>query len=89
MTDQLKVGTTYRQTVEAKVVSEVDVLVAGGGTAGPVAALAAARNGARTMLVERLNCLGGMMTSGNAGLTKYVVHEKDPSWILRREVEAL
>ena len=79
MADQLKVGSIYSQTVEAKVVSEVDVLVAGGGTAGPFAALAAARNGAKTMLVERRNSLGGMMTSGNAGLTKYIVHEKDPA----------
>lgn len=38
----------------------VDVLVAGGGTAGLGAALAAARAGARTLLVERHGGLGGM-----------------------------
>ena len=36
-----------------------DVLVAGGGFAGAAAAIAAARQGARVLLVERYNCLGG------------------------------
>jgi hypothetical protein len=38
----------------------VDVLVAGGGTAGIGAAIASARAGARTLLVERHGGLGGM-----------------------------
>ncbi len=46
------------------VVAEVDVLVAGGGPAGVGAALGAARNGAKTMLIESANCLGGMATAG-------------------------
>jgi hypothetical protein len=41
-----------------------DVVVAGGGTAGMVAAIAAARAGAKTLLVERGNCLGGTATAG-------------------------
>ena len=73
---ELGVGATYRSTVEASVVAEADVLVAGGGTAGCVAAIAAARNGADVLLVERQGFLGGMLTAGNAGMTKYVVHEK-------------
>ena len=36
-----------------------DVLVAGGGFAGAAAAIAAARQGARVILVEQYNCLGG------------------------------
>jgi hypothetical protein len=39
---------------------ECDVLVAGGGSAGIAAAVAAARMGARTVLVERHGFLGGM-----------------------------
>ncbi len=46
---------------------EVDVLVAGGGTAGVIAGLAAARNGAKTLLVERQRCLGGQFTAGSQG----------------------
>lgn len=46
---------------------EVDVLVAGAGTAGVIAGLAAARNGARTLLVERQRCLGGQFTAGSQG----------------------
>lgn len=46
---------------------EFDVIVAGGGTAGVIAGLAAARNGARTLIVERNRCLGGQFTSGMQG----------------------
>jgi NADPH-dependent 2,4-dienoyl-CoA reductase/sulfur reductase-like enzyme len=41
---------------------DVDVVVAGGGPAGIAAALAAARLGARTLLIERYGYLGGMVT---------------------------
>ncbi|MBF8189950.1 FAD-dependent oxidoreductase [Nonomuraea sp. K274] len=41
-----------------------DVAVAGGGTAGAVAAIAAARTGARTLLVERYGTLGGALALG-------------------------
>lgn len=40
------------------------VLVCGGGPAGIAAAVAAARNGADTLLVERYGFLGGMATAG-------------------------
>jgi hypothetical protein len=46
---------------------EVDVLVVGGGNAGCAAALAAARTGARTMLVERYGFLGGTATAAMVG----------------------
>lgn len=46
-------------------IAEVDVLVAGGGPAGIAAALAAAREGACTMLVERYGYLGGMITGAH------------------------
>ncbi|MDH7571783.1 MAG: FAD-dependent oxidoreductase, partial [Armatimonadota bacterium] len=43
---------------------EVDVLVAGGGLGGVSAAVAAARAGARTLLVERNGFVGGVATAG-------------------------
>jgi len=44
-----------------------DVLVIGGGNAGCAAALAAARHGARTLLVERYGFLGGTATAAMVG----------------------
>jgi hypothetical protein len=44
------------------IAADVDVIVAGGGPAGIAAALAAARQGARALLVERYGYLGGMIT---------------------------
>lgn len=49
---------------EIPVTGEYDVAVCGGGTAGIAAALAAARNGAKTILVEREYTLGGLATLG-------------------------
>lgn len=46
------------------VLRKVDVVVVGGGPAGFGAAVAAARNGAETLLVERYGFLGGMLTAG-------------------------
>lgn len=50
---------------ELPVAREVDVVVAGGGPAGVVAAVAASRNGAKTLLVERYGYLGGMITGSD------------------------
>ena len=44
------------------VAAETDVLVVGGGPGGLAAALAAARQGVDTMLVERYGCFGGVIT---------------------------
>lgn len=46
-------------------VPDYDVIVAGGGTAGTAAAIASARSGARTLLLERHGCLGGAATMRN------------------------
>lgn len=52
---------------EFKKVYQTDVLVVGGGPAGFGAAVAAARNGAKTMLIEQTSTLGGMATTGLVG----------------------
>ena len=41
-----------------------DVIVVGGGPSGCAAAIAAAREGVKTLLIEATGCLGGMGTSG-------------------------
>jgi len=46
---------------------DVDVLVVGGGPAGIGAALAAARQGMRVLIVEQFNCLGGVAGAGGHG----------------------
>jgi hypothetical protein len=52
------------ENLETKVIEEADVVVVGGGPGGHSAAIAAARNGARTVLLERYGYLGGMATGG-------------------------
>lgn len=74
----IKPSSEYICQVKAEVLPEADVVVAGGGTAGVVAALAAARNGARTVLVERYGHLGGMLTHGNAGITMFTKFSGKP-----------
>ncbi|MGZ6930782.1 MAG: FAD-dependent oxidoreductase [Acidimicrobiia bacterium] len=49
------------------VLADADVVVAGGGPAGLGAALAAARAGARVVLVERMGFLGGNFTAASVG----------------------
>lgn len=71
--------------IEAKEYGCYDVLVCGGGTAGVVAAIAAARQGAKTLLVERSFAVGGMLTIGDAGITKFTEHCKDPE-VYKKEV---
>jgi hypothetical protein len=48
-----------------------DVVVAGGGMAGIAAAVAAARNGAKTLLVEKAGWLGGMGITGATALHNF------------------
>ncbi len=47
------------------VMAETDVLVVGGGPGGLAAALAADREGVKTMLIERHGCFGGNITQAN------------------------
>lgn len=49
---------------EVPVIAETQVLVVGSGPAGISAAVASARCGAKTMLVERYGCFGGALFVG-------------------------
>ena len=49
------------------VAAQADIVIAGGGPAGIGAAIAAGREGAKTILLERMFCLGGLMTGGLMG----------------------
>ncbi len=62
----------YEEPAKKLPVREVDVVVAGGGTAGVVAALAAARNGAKTMLIEAKGYTGGIVVEGGTALHSYL-----------------
>ena len=52
-------------------VRKFDVVVAGGGTAGVVAAIAAARQGAKTALIEQKGYTGGTITEGGTALHSF------------------
>jgi len=58
------------------VLAETDVLVVGSGPAGLAAALAAAREGVDTILVERYGCFGGNITQAMVGSIAWYRHEK-------------
>jgi hypothetical protein len=58
-------GTVVRpEEIDIPVLHDVDVIVVGGGPGGIGAAVAAARLGARTLLLEQYGFLGGMATAG-------------------------
>ncbi|MBR0464762.1 MAG: FAD-dependent oxidoreductase [Clostridia bacterium] len=54
----------WKESLETPVVDAYDVCVVGGGVAGAAAALAAARRGVRTCLIEKEYALGGLATLG-------------------------
>lgn len=64
-----------------------DVIVAGGGPAGVSAAIAAARNGSNTLLIEREGYLGGMATaSGVPAFGPFTNGERDLIGGIGREI---
>ena len=75
----------------------VDVVIAGGGTAGHVAALQAARAGIKTSVIEAGTMLGGTMTSGGVYMPNHFFSTEGPvvlgiAWELykkSKEIEGL
>ena len=56
----------------------VDLVVAGGGTAGHVAALQAARTGIKTSVIEAGSMLGGTMTAGGVYMPNHFFSTEGP-----------
>lgn len=52
------------QTQALPVIAQADVVVCGGGTAGVFAAVAAAEQGAKVLLLEQAGCVGGLAVGG-------------------------
>ncbi len=85
---------TIRQDARAlPVLGHYDVVVVGGGTSGAPAAIAAARQGARTLVVEQYHGLGGQGTLGTVacyfqgnrcGFTATVPEE---SWVIEQRMQ--
>ena len=68
----------------------VDVLVAGGGMAGIAAAIAAARTGADTMLIDQAGWLGGMGITGATGLHSFFnIFDAQPDTVRARVVAGI
>jgi hypothetical protein len=68
------------------VVRNADVIVCGGGPAGFAAAVSAARNGAKTTLIELHGCLGGVWTTG---LLSNIIDAKGKTGIMAELMERL
>jgi hypothetical protein len=64
-------GNYYQEPSKKLPVRKFDVVVAGGGTAGVVAAMAAAKQGAKTILIERKGYTGGTVTEGGTALHSF------------------
>ena len=74
--------TVAPEEADTPVVADVEVLVCGGGVAGAIAAIAAARQGADTLVVEATAFLGGIATVGGI---HYYYHGVDSA--LQRELD--
>ena len=64
-------GDYYQEPARRIPARQLDVVVAGGGTAGVLAAMAAARQGAKTVLIEIKGYPGGAVTEGGTTLHSF------------------
>lgn len=71
---------------QVPVVENVDVVVCGGGPAGVAAAIAAAKSGASTRLIEVNGCLGGVWT---AGLLSWILDASNKTGLMREILKRL
>ena len=90
LTSPVSVIGSDRATIEeaprrTPVAAEVDVLVVGGGPTGVGAALAAAGEGAKTLVLERHGMLGGMWTAGLLN----PLFESRTGWLVEQLVDRL
>ncbi|NQU29512.1 MAG: FAD-dependent oxidoreductase, partial [Anaerolineae bacterium] len=56
----------------------VDIVIAGGGTAGHIASIQAARAGVSTSVIEAGTMLGGTMTAGGVYMPNHFFSTKGP-----------
>jgi len=61
----------YKEGAKKLPARQFDVVIAGGGTAGVIAAIAAARTGAKTILVENKGYVGGIAVEGGTALHSF------------------
>jgi NADPH-dependent 2,4-dienoyl-CoA reductase/sulfur reductase-like enzyme len=64
MDTSVKRKTLREPAREIPVLMETDIVVVGGGTTGPLAAISAARRGKKVVMIERFGSLGGVLTLG-------------------------
>ena len=76
----------YEEPARKLPLRQCDVVVAGAGTAGVVAALAAARQGAKTILIERKGYPGGTVTEGGTALHSFYNLWKGFPGVKKRQV---
>ena len=69
---------------KTEIIEETEVLVCGAGPAGVAAAVAAARAGARTRLLEAYGQLGGIWTTG---LLSWIIDAKNKGGVMQEIVE--
>ncbi len=79
-------GVWRQPAMDVPVVEEADVVVCGAGPAGVAAALAAARAGAKTRLLEVNGCLGGVWT---AGLLCWILDVQNKGGLMKRIADEL